>query len=890
MVDISVGVRKVEKGKDAEESDSCKSLQNYLQQFTDHFPHRIAVQGHPGMGKTTLCQQISLDWKQHKTPFSAFKLLFLIPLRCLESKYRSMVDMIEKVGLFAEGDLSSMEKQMLEEYIGSNPQDICFVLDGYGELNPYLHKPILDLWNSDKLRKLHILMSVRPEFMYNLEKSVSVDYLFELAGFDDDRKKEYIKIHFSTSADGEQGNIGNESENNMKKATEMLVDNVSGIIQPLTNNPLNMALMCMLLEENQEELPQTRTALLRETVLCFLKRTIIQSKHNLKPTEFKKLIIGVRQRLVSLTKFAYENVLERVFVFSNSEIQDRELNAPEKHLGLLRLRKTHVGHNKEMQEWHFLHPYFQEFMAAYWMVSCNDKTYVSENAYQLPFMSHNVKLFSCGFGNESSAQMLAEIAAVCYGGELNMEWLDFLYEGLLNCELIKKDMILNEELSEFFRKVCDTLAGDQSISIRMDPDVGSNTMGRSRCFECLFMDQIQHKLWRQIQVVTLTAKWCKLFMEHIRSIQVFGEKTTLAKTISYGCKMLQGLETNDDDIMFSVDENSLYAKVVINHQNERKLSGSTRRYQKACEVFSTTMYDLTTGCNIQQLEIDLGFGNFYVPNGKCVSELVLGRHLTNLHLRCQDTEYCANKCAERTRNGKLIVLFLELSEKRALPVISDQTFVVHPELKYVLLKNCLQEEMDVLRDITAEKCLQVLMLTSDIIKEEAMLRNMIENVSVLICIGNEDFKDVASSSNSIKRYQTLLDSTDVDTVLNMCYKQTSLLYAENKEILQQVVVAVRAYEGRNEAQGPLVRLHMWYHPDHYTAAVPEEDLQPVMAQPVESGAPVWKSNNQGETEGAEDVQLVMECDEADQALVQGTDNQPDKTSTGCCACFFKLWK
>ena len=115
------------------------------------------------------------------------------------------------------------------------------------------------------------------------------------------------------------------------KAVTKILESENKVLQSLIENPLNLTLLCILFEENEGALPMSKTQIMEESILCFIKRDKQRSSKpgdlgmhddpDLVALRFADLQPSTKQKLLALGKFACDNIRKKQYIFSHSEIQ-----------------------------------------------------------------------------------------------------------------------------------------------------------------------------------------------------------------------------------------------------------------------------------------------------------------------------------------------------------------------------------------------------------------------------------------------------------------------------------------------------------------------------------------------------------------------------------------
>ena len=173
------------------------------------------------------------------------------------------------------------------------------------------------------------------------------DTLLEIEGFTYQDSEEFILKYFAGKED----------------LAEKLLDEIEKEerLQEMTANPLNTALLCLLCEDFQGILPESRTQLYSEIVQCVLIR--YRKKRGL-PVQNEDLIEIYKDQLKLLGLIALNGLYEDNMYFQDKKLSSENADLPE--FGFL---SAQPGSSKRRPClcYGFTHKSFQEFFAGYYL-------------------------------------------------------------------------------------------------------------------------------------------------------------------------------------------------------------------------------------------------------------------------------------------------------------------------------------------------------------------------------------------------------------------------------------------------------------------------------------------------------------------------------------------
>ena len=313
-------------------------------------PHKVLIEGDPGMGKTTYSQKLAYDWanKQNEWDPSFPEIEVLLLLRCNDIKssiWRAIDDQI------LPEDIDEKAKETFFKYIKENQSKVLLLLDGLDEADPCEPDIYLPLVTCKLLPDCHVVITSRHE----VGKKVSryCDNLWEIVGFTKEDSKSFVRKYF-------QG-----KDHLAEKYINYYVDhwyadppdrNFRGL-SDLAKNPLNLTLLCSIFEDSQEVYSESsRTRLYIEIVLLVLRR--YKEKNGLESKNDQDLISVYREKLKLLGQFSLHSLHERKWYFEKEKDMD--------NFGFLSFQRGGTR-SKPCTRCVFSHKSFQEFFAGFYL-------------------------------------------------------------------------------------------------------------------------------------------------------------------------------------------------------------------------------------------------------------------------------------------------------------------------------------------------------------------------------------------------------------------------------------------------------------------------------------------------------------------------------------------
>ena len=361
-----------------------------------------------GIGKTTLANEICLQWARDGFLADEFDAVILIPLRSVQERSLEEV-MMEYVG---EEDYPKLKKSA-----GSR---CLLILEGLDEMavnrrqsDEYLKRLIE---KNTLLEKAKILITSRP----NACEKLVVGRRVEVVGFGDKEIRQFVENSFPNDVES--------IEEFMRQLTEYPQ------LHSLCYVPLNLVMIIDIFRFSQKKLPSTLTELYRLFIVMILQREVVKGSvkkltvgDNVEVTlcnmlaGIPKEAVGIVYLLCKLAYYAFfksysdreeKDWLDRVtrlkdpkIIFTESDLTENgiEVTSEFDGYGLLKVTHTHQL-PRDTVTYNFLHLTVQEFLCSLYMSTLSQQeqlNLLSEHFRDYP----NVMMFLCGLTGLASNEM-----------------------------------------------------------------------------------------------------------------------------------------------------------------------------------------------------------------------------------------------------------------------------------------------------------------------------------------------------------------------------------------------------------------------------------------------------------------------------------------------------
>lgn len=378
---------------------------------------QILIYGLAGIGKSTFCQYIAYRWAVDSY-WPQYELLVLIHLRYLTGNQYpplplgqsySLIDLVKRQ-LFPY-DLSESDEKFLKERF--NPSKTLWILDGYDEIVQNVPSHLECLLQQLLKTENHILTS------RSYMNTLSYDVQMEITGFTDKNIEEYMKQFFNQ--------MKNEVDNISVKSDELfafLRSNPS--VWCVAHIPLNLELICSVwIDKDRSEIEKLTVTKLYDMMVEWICRRHLKAQNistlNLRK---KELYQCCQKELTFLETLAFNAMAINTIIIQPTLLEktlDETNISLRKHqhilnIGFLKTMNRHgIGTQIETSKDHyFIHPSFQEFFAARYLITLLKESSNQQAIEFIEFQKYNQRFqsvfaFASGLFNESDARLCTNI-------------------------------------------------------------------------------------------------------------------------------------------------------------------------------------------------------------------------------------------------------------------------------------------------------------------------------------------------------------------------------------------------------------------------------------------------------------------------------------------------
>ena len=339
---------------------SCtKGLTDLTQIFdsvSDTVPNSILIEGHAGIGKTTLVKEICTEWAEG-TLLTSDKLVLLLLLR--DPQVQKITD---ERGLIEHFTKSTNKVEQLCSYLeDKHGIGVTLIIDGFDELSTELRRESFfgELIEKNSLPKAKIVVTSRPSASACLHGVV--DKRIEILGFEQSSKNQYITEALQDSP----------SKLDKLKRHFRQYPNIDAICYI----PLMMSIIVFLCMCQPDDLPPTVTKIYSSfihTICHYLKRARKVPEDEI-ISKLEQFPPAVHKALKALEKTAFNGLVKDKIIFTVKELPVLCKDDPTCY-GILQSSECYSAEEIGIptQSFNFLHLGMQEYFAAKYVTTLPD--------------------------------------------------------------------------------------------------------------------------------------------------------------------------------------------------------------------------------------------------------------------------------------------------------------------------------------------------------------------------------------------------------------------------------------------------------------------------------------------------------------------------------------
>ncbi|XP_070574854.1 NLR family CARD domain-containing protein 3-like [Ptychodera flava] len=309
-------------------------------------PKRVLIYGKPGIGKSTVCRKLALDWTQPTTNYavSNFEFVLLLEAKHLNGNVlEALFDQIIPMD-------SCVSRSEFKTYVSETQHRHLIVVDGVDEMHKGFDTDLFNILTGKLLRHCTVVVTSRPDNWMKIGASYGIwyDRHLNIKGYTLENAIKYVGRYFHCV----------NPELSYKGLTEGM--KVSPYLKDLAHNPLNVVLMCVLWEDIGK-LPNTRLELYEELVYCICRRFCAKNGIEMCGSNLPKIC---EKLMFQTSSIAFEGFESGCLTFEESDIKEKYKDDYLYLLGFI--TKEHSSSRIRRHEIYvFPHKTLQEFFAAY---------------------------------------------------------------------------------------------------------------------------------------------------------------------------------------------------------------------------------------------------------------------------------------------------------------------------------------------------------------------------------------------------------------------------------------------------------------------------------------------------------------------------------------------
>ena len=285
--------------------NTCTIYDSFKPHQDCNFPERVLWVGDAGIGKTTSCKKLAVDFSENFDEFiETFpRTSLLIFLRCRDLEGQLLPNILE---LVLPQPVAEGREKLLQQWLKRNSSNLLFLIDGLDELS-HPNKDLESLLQGNLFKGSRMIVTSRREGLKGRQRYF--DSIFNIRGINESDVEQFASKYFQTFCKRRE-NVEITTKQFLTKLRE------DKYLHDLSQIPLCLLILCVIWEERRGILPVKMACLYHSFLNCMIDRYLAKYPEvTLREQEIRLYLINI------LSEVAYSTLKDNASYFEQRKLK-----------------------------------------------------------------------------------------------------------------------------------------------------------------------------------------------------------------------------------------------------------------------------------------------------------------------------------------------------------------------------------------------------------------------------------------------------------------------------------------------------------------------------------------------------------------------------------------